>query len=315
MPSAVVISDTHFGLESSTLADQKAVDNLFDEIWRYGLGCDEVVLLGDIFDFWRVRPEKAIRDSRYFFQRLSELDLKVKYVVGNHDHHLSVMNQESDFLERAASGDLYPIYTPNLRWSQVINGLKMEMRYPIYRARCHSRTYLFTHGHHLDGVQAFSISMVEQLRRLSGEEVSPADLEMMMTYAYESIYRSSYIGEMVDFEERLWKVSSVFHRFKAGVLRTLRFTPVERQYEAILKFIRDQGLGKVDCFIYGDTHKADLYQRGGGPMAINTGCFTREEGKGPDPEGLPNTYMIMNEEGLALRQMGRREPLFLCEYL
>lgn len=313
MPSAVVISDTHFGLESSTLADQKTVDNLFGEIWRYSQGCDEVVLLGDIFDFWRVRPEKAIRDSRYFFQRLSELDLKAKYVVGNHDHHLTVMSRESDFLERAASGDLYPIYTPNLRWCQVINGLQMEMRYPVYRARCHSKAYLFTHGHHLDGVQAFSISLVEQLRRLSGEEISPADLEMMMTYAYESIYRSGYIGEMVDFEERLWKVSSILHRVKAGLLRTFRFTPVERQYEAIIKFIRDQGLGKVDCFVYGDTHKADLYQRGGGPMAVNTGSFTLDEGR--DPEDLPNTYMIMDEDGLALRQLGRREPLFLCEYL
>jgi predicted MPP superfamily phosphohydrolase len=144
MPSAVVISDTHFGLESSTLADQKTVDRLIREIWRHDQGCDEVVLLGDIFDFWRVRPEKAIRDSRYFFQRLLELDLKVKYVVGNHDHHLTVMSQESDFLERAASGDLYPIYTPNLRWSQSINGLQMEMRYPTYRARCCSRVYLFT---------------------------------------------------------------------------------------------------------------------------------------------------------------------------
>jgi UDP-2,3-diacylglucosamine pyrophosphatase LpxH len=313
MPSAVVISDTHFGLDSSTLANRKAVDELFGEIWRFGPGCDEAMLLGDIFDFWRVRPEKAIRDSRHFFQRLSEHDLKVKYVVGNHDHHLAVMSRESDFLERAARGDLYPIYTPNLRWSQVINGLQMEMRYPIYRARCNSRTYLFTHGHHLDGVQAFSISMVEQLRRLSGEEISPADLEMMMTYAYESIYRSSYIGEMVDFEERLWKVSSMFQRFKAGLQRTFRFTPVERQYDAILRFIRDQSLGKVDCFIYGDTHKADLYQKGGGPMAINTGSFTREDGR--DSEDLPNTYMIMDEEGLALRQLGRPEPLFLCEYL
>ncbi|MDM7911732.1 MAG: metallophosphoesterase, partial [Methanotrichaceae archaeon] len=217
MPSAVVISDTHFGLESSTLADQKTVDDLIREIWGRGQDCDEVVLLGDIFDFWRVRPEKAIRDSRYFFQRLSDLDVKVKYVVGNHDHHLTVMSQESDFLKRAASGDLYPIYIPNLRWSQMINGLLMEMRYPTYRARCCGRVYLFTHGHHLDGVQAFSISVVEQLRRLSGEEITPSDLEMMMTYAYESIYRSACIGEVVSFENSLWKASSLILRLNPSL--------------------------------------------------------------------------------------------------
>ena len=61
--------------------------------------------------------------------------------------------------------------------------------------------FLFTHGHHLDGIQTFTMQLVEKLRRLSGEEFLPADLEMMMTYAYESIYRSAYIGEMVSFEE------------------------------------------------------------------------------------------------------------------
>lgn len=313
MTSAAVFSDTHFGLESSTLTDSKTVDRLISEIWGHGRCFEEIVLLGDIFDFWRVRPEKAIRDSRYFLQKISDMGLKVKYVVGNHDHHLAVMSRESAFLERAARGEIYPLYIPNLMWNQVINGLQMEMCYPIYTVRCCGRRYLFTHGHHLDGVQAFSISLVEQLRKLSGEEISPSDLEMMMTYAYESIYRSSYVGEMVGFEESLWRVSSIFHRVKAELLRTLRFTPVERQYEAILGFIRDQGVGKVDCFVYGDTHKADLFQRRGGPMAINTGCFTREKQR--SSEDLPNTYMIMDEEGLALRQLGRKKPLFLCEYL
>jgi UDP-2,3-diacylglucosamine pyrophosphatase LpxH len=313
MISTAVFSDTHFGLESSTLTDPKTVDSLISEIWGHGRFCEEVVLLGDIFDFWRVRPEKAIRDSRYFLQKIYDMDIKVKYVVGNHDHHLAVMSRESAFMERAARGDLYPIYIPNLVWKQVINGLQMEMCYPTYTIRCCGRRYLFTHGHHLDCVRAFSISLVEQLRKLSGEEISPADLEMMMTYAYESIYRSSYVGEMVDFEERLWKVSSIFHRAKAGILRTLRFTPVERQYGAILEFIREQGVGKVDCFVYGDTHKADLFQRRGGPMAVNTGSFTREECR--SPEDLPNTYVIIDEDGLALRQLGQKKPLFLCEYI
>ncbi len=292
MTSAAVFSDTHFGLESSTLTDPRTVDRLISEIWGHGRCFEEIVLLGDIFDFWRVRPEKAIRDSKYFLQKISDMGLKVKYVVGNHDHHLAVMSRESAFMERAARGEIYPIYIPNLIWKQVIHGLQMEMCYPTYMVRCCGRRYMFTHGHHLDGVQAFSISLVKQLRKLSGEEISPADLEMMMTYAYESIYRSSYVGEMVDFEERLWRVSSIFHRVKAGLLRTLRLTPVERQYGAILKFIRDQGVGKVDCFVYGDTHKADLFQRRGGPMAINTGSFTREKQR--CSEDLPNTYIIVD---------------------
>ena len=184
MGSIAVISDTHFGLDSSTLANPKKVDDLIWELWRYGGGCDEVVLLGDIFDFWRVRPEKAIRDSRCLFKVLSELDLRVKFVVGNHDHHLVVMNQESEFLERVARGDLFSIYSPNLCWSQMINGQRIEMFYPTFKAKCGSKNILFAHGHHLDGMEAFSMQLIEQLRRFSGEDLTASDLEMMMTYAY-----------------------------------------------------------------------------------------------------------------------------------
>jgi predicted phosphodiesterase len=308
---AVVISDTHFGTESSTLTDPMKVDVLIKEITGGVNGCNEAILLGDILDFWRAPPEKAVRDSRYFLKRLSEVGLKVRYVVGNHDHHLVVMNQEGEFRERMARGDLYPIYVPALRWSQTIDGMRIEMLYPTYQARCCQRTFLFTHGHHLNGIQAISLRLVDCLRQLSGEELSPADLERMLTYAYESIYRSSCMGDVVKFEESLWKASVLFRRFREGVLKTLRFTPVEIHYDAILKFLCDQNLGRVDCFVYGDTHRADIYQRKGGPLAINSGSFTRD---GAMSSGQ-DTYLIVKEEGISLRRLGIREPVFRCELL
>ncbi len=310
--ASVIISDTHFGLGSSTLNDPAKVDQLMREISEFGNGCDEVVLLGDIFDFWRVRPENAVRDSIYFLKRLSQEDLKIRYVVGNHDHHLVVQKQEDEFMERMARGDLFPVYIPSLRWCQSINGLNIDMLYPTYRVSCCHRTVLFTHGHHLDGIQTFTMQLVEKLRRLSGEELLPADLEMMMTYAYESIYRSAYIGEMVSFEDRIWKASNLLQKFTSGVFRKQHFASVEGQYDAILKFIRDQNQGEVDCFIYGDTHRAGIFQRKGGPLAVNAGSFTREQGKGSGME-TPNTYVFLNEDGLALRQLGRSESLYLCK--
>jgi UDP-2,3-diacylglucosamine pyrophosphatase LpxH len=312
--ASVIISDTHFGLDSSTLNDPAKVDQLMREISEFGNGCDEVVLLGDIFDFWRVRPENAVRDSIYFLKRLSQEDLKIRYVVGNHDHHLVVQKQEDEFMERTARGDLFPVYASQLRWCQTISGLNIDMLYPTYRVSYCHRTVLFTHGHHLDGIQTFTMQLVEKLRRLSGEELLPADLEMMMTYAYESIYRSAYIGEMVSFEDRIWKASNLLQRFTSGVLRKQRYASVEGQYDAILKFIRDQNQGAVDCFIYGDTHRAGIFQRKGGPLAVNAGSFTREQGKGSCME-MPNTYVFLNEGGLALRQLGRSESLYLCELI
>ncbi|MBN1235605.1 MAG: metallophosphoesterase family protein [Methanotrichaceae archaeon] len=311
--ASLIISDTHFGLDSSTLRKPAKVDQLMQEISEFGGGCcDEVVLLGDIFDFWRVRPENAVRASIPLLKRLSRDNLKIRYVVGNHDHHLVVQKQESEFMERAARGDLYPIYIPSLCWRLTFCGLDIEMLYPTYRARCGNRTFLFTHGHHLDGVQTFTLQLVEKLRRLSGEEFLPADLEMMMTYAYESIYRSACIGEMVFFEDSIWKASSLLQRFAVGIFSHQRMASVEGQYGAILKFIRDHNIGKIDCFIYGDTHRVGIFQREGGPLAVNTGCFTCEQGNGPRLE-TANTYILMDEGGMAIRQLGRKKPLYLCE--
>jgi len=302
--AALIISDTHFGLDSSTLKSPAKVDQLMQEISEFEGGCDEVVLLGDIFDFWRVRPENAVKDAIPLLKRLSSEGLKIRYVVGNHDHHLVVQKREAEFMERAARGDLYPVYIPTMRWHRTFCGIDMEMLYPTYRTRCCQRTILFTHGHHLDGIQNFTLQLVEKLRRFSGEEFLPADLEMMMTYAYEGI----------SFENSIWKASNLLQRINAGVFSNQRRACVEGQYEAILKFIRERGLGKIDCFIYGDIHRASIFQRKGGPLAVNTGCFLREMGNGSRIE-TPDTYLLLDEGGLAIRELGRKRPLFLCELL
>lgn len=312
--ASLIISDTHFGLGSSTLHSPEKVDQLMREISHSRYSCDEVVLLGDIFDFWRSSPERAIRDALPFLKRLSRDGIKVRYVVGNHDHHLVVQRQESEFIERAARGDLRPAYIPTLRWRRTFAGLDVDMIYPAYRARCCRRTFLFTHGHHLDGVSAFTLQLAEKLRLISGEEVRPSDLEMMITYAYESIYRSAVIGEMVSLETSLWKASSFLMRLNPRVFSNQRAASIEGQYTAIEKFIRDRELGRVDCFIYGDTHRAGIFQRKGGPLVANTGCLMREEGATSRPV-TPDTYLILDDGGLAIRELGRTKPLYLCELL
>lgn len=101
MSTVIVLSDTHFGLSSSTLKESKKIDQLIQEIWRFGQGWEELVLLGDIFDFLRSRPVDVIKDSRNFFLKLSDLNLEIKYVIGNHGHHLAVLHQENHLLEKA----------------------------------------------------------------------------------------------------------------------------------------------------------------------------------------------------------------------
>lgn len=285
------------------------MDLLLSDMWRYGKGCDQVILLGDIFDFWKSSPERAIRDSTYFFKKLSELEVPISYIVGNHDHHMAVMSQESEFLERIARGDAYPVYVPCMRWRQVINGLRINTFYPVYTANLSGRRMLFTHGHHLNVMGALYFQL-EKLRRLSGKEISPADMETMITCAYEGIYRSSYIGEIASLEERIWSASSALQRFKTGIFK--KSMPTEAQYDAITRFIRERQLGSVDCFIYGDTHLPGV-SRWNGLVVVNTGSFLHE-GNGLSEKGITDTYLVMDEDGFALRQLGRQGPVFNEEY-
>ena len=281
------------------------MDRLLLDMWRYGKGCDHIILLGDIFDFWKSSPERAIRDSAYFFKKLSELDVQISYIVGNHDHHMAVMSQESEFLERIARGDAYPVYTPCMRWRQVINGLRINTFYPIYTARLFGRRVLFAHGHHLNVMGALYLQL-EKLRRYSGNEISPADMETMITCAYEGIYRSSYIGEIANLEDRIWSASSAFHRLKSGILK--RSIPTEAQFGAIVRFIKERQLGSVDCFIYGDTHIPGI-SRWNSLVVVNTGSFLHD-GTGLSGKGITDTYLVIDEDGFTLRQLGRQDPVF-----
>ena len=217
-------------------------------------------------------------------------------------------------MERMARGDLFPVYIPSLRWRQTINGLNIDMLYPTYRISCCHRTVLFTHGHHLDGIQTFTHAAgreAAQALRRGASACGPGDDDDLCLREHlplrlhrgDGLLRGSHL-------ESLQPAAEVH----VGVFRNQRFASVEGQYDAILKFIRDQNLGKVDCFIYGDTHRAGIFQRKGGPLAVNAGSFTREQGKGSCLE-TPDTYLFLDEDGLALRQLGRSEPLFLCELL
>lgn len=308
--ASIVISDTHFGLDSSTLKSPAKVEQWVREVRE--VGCDEVILLGDIFDFWRVRPERAMRASLPFFRRLYELGPAVRYVLGNHDHHLVVQKQESELMERAARGDLYPVYAPFMRWIRTFAGLEMEMLYPAFRARLRHSTLIFTHGHHLDGISTLTLQVVEKLRSLSGMGTTPSDQEMMMTYAYESIYRSAGIDEVVSFENTLWKASNLLLRLNSSTLSHPHRASVEGQYDVILSFIAERHLGRVDCFIYGDTHRAGLFQRGEGPLAVNSGTLTRPSDNSSGPE-TPDTYLILDEGLISVRRLGRKRPLAQCE--
>jgi len=55
----VVISDVHFGSPASTLVQPEMVASFIQEMDNLGR-IDEVVLLGDLFEFWTTTPDIAL---------------------------------------------------------------------------------------------------------------------------------------------------------------------------------------------------------------------------------------------------------------
>ena len=90
----VVVSDVH-------LAEEKTRDGLlrddqqfleFLKLLRtsYMKSGDDLVLLGDVIDFWRRDFTRALAECDAVFSELMNFDrgVKIHYVVGNHDYHM-----------------------------------------------------------------------------------------------------------------------------------------------------------------------------------------------------------------------------------
>jgi predicted phosphodiesterase len=145
---ALVISDTHFGAWTGdpVLAREPALgalDAALEEV-------DELVLLGDLFDFLFSSVEYAVEQAEPFFELVQRRmqDKRVVFSAGNHDHHIVVRTLRTAVEEKVATG-AYPVDHPGFfrRFlERRLEGVETEIVYPTYRVG----EVLLTHGHYLD---------------------------------------------------------------------------------------------------------------------------------------------------------------------
>ena len=85
----VVVSDMHFGNDYGALNTAFNRKRLIDGIRALGQ-VDELVLLGDVFDFWTTSLSNALEQSRELIGALFKLENvgRMIYIPGNHDHHV-----------------------------------------------------------------------------------------------------------------------------------------------------------------------------------------------------------------------------------
>ncbi len=84
----LVLSDLHLGYKNSNHKDLLAfLDDYDNEL-------DHLVLLGDIFDFWRRNNARVVEEYNEVMVKMNDLNAKnVHYVAGNHDYYILNMNK------------------------------------------------------------------------------------------------------------------------------------------------------------------------------------------------------------------------------
>lgn len=151
---ALVLSDTHFGAWTGDdlLRHDEHLARLAPELDDV----DEVVFLGDLFDFLFGTVEQAFAAADGFFSLLRERlqGKRFVFLAGNHDHHL-VTRAAEDLLElRIATGGTATELGDEVRrrgyflrfLERRLEGVEVDVRYPAYEFG----GVLMTHGHYLD---------------------------------------------------------------------------------------------------------------------------------------------------------------------
>ena len=148
-----MISDTHFGAWTGEdiLSDQETLALLEPH-----LDVDEVILLGDMFDFMfgSVRDAFCAAEGLFALLRAKLRGKRFVLLAGNHDHHLVVRETEDLLALELATGMTREQLGSALTRASVfrlllerrLDGVEVDIRYPTYKFG----DVLCTHGHYLD---------------------------------------------------------------------------------------------------------------------------------------------------------------------
>jgi UDP-2,3-diacylglucosamine pyrophosphatase LpxH len=237
---ALVISDTHFG--AWTGRDLLREEYFLERLAPALDGVDEVILLGDLFDFLFGSVADAVDASSGLLALIAEKlpGRRFVFLAGNHDHHL-VHRDEEDRVEAAlARGDALrpdgsaPHEPPGPAFFQAflearLPGIEVEIAYPTYSFA----GVLCTHGHYLDPHARMAGSRGSRLltRALwaiaSGGPEEPtceADYESVTTLLTEWLYIAAQMPHGTHAQQNVFRAVQRVGRFVTAADAPVRAT-------------------------------------------------------------------------------------------
>lgn len=219
---ALVISDTHFG--AWTGRDLLAEELFLERLAPALEDVDELIFLGDLFDFLFGSVEEAVGAAEGLLRLIAERMRggRLVFLAGNHDHHL-VHRDDEDRLETALATGHRPGGPPGPGFfreflERKLPGVEIEISYPTYRCG----DVLCTHGHYLDPHARLSGSRGDRLltRTLwaiaAGGPEKPScveDYESITTLLTEWLYIAGQMPHGTHAQQNVFRAAQRASRF------------------------------------------------------------------------------------------------------
>jgi UDP-2,3-diacylglucosamine pyrophosphatase LpxH len=247
---ALVISDTHFGAWTGRdlLREEFFLERLAPQLD----GIDELIFLGDLFDFLFGSVDDAVEASDGLLRLIAEKMAggKLVFLAGNHDHHLVHRDYEDRLEAGLAEGSPPTVNRPGPWFFRAflerrLPGVTVEVAYPTYEC-CR---VLCTHGHYLDPHARLSGSRGSRLltRTLwaiasGGPEVprTVEDYESVMTLLTEWLYIAAQMPHGTHAQRNVFRTAQ-----KAARLASVFGLPV-RGVKRLAAELHDRGVGAAD---------------------------------------------------------------------
>lgn len=258
---ALVISDTHFG--AWTGRDLLSEEFFLERLAPAFDGVDELILLGDLFDFLFGSVADAVDASDGLLGLIAERLRGKRFVFlsGNHDHHLVHRDIENRLEAQLAAGR-----TPLRAGEPAVGegspgpgffrsflarrlpGIEVEIAYPTYSFA----GVLCTHGHYLDPHARLSGSRGDRLltRALWGiatggpeDPKTLEDYESTLTLLTEWLYIAAQMPHGTHAQQNVYRAVQ-----RAGRIGSALGLPV-RATKRIAAELRDRGLGDGEAAV------------------------------------------------------------------
>jgi UDP-2,3-diacylglucosamine pyrophosphatase LpxH len=252
---ALVISDTHFGAWTGRdlLREEFFLERLAPQLD----GIDELIFLGDLFDFLFGSVGDAVDASTGLLDLIAAnlVGKRLVFLAGNHDHHLVHRDFENRLEAQLAAGRA-PLLSgePALDSAQPgpgffrsflarrLPGVEVEIAYPTYSFA----GVLCTHGHYLDPHARLSGSRGDRIltRVLWGiatggpeDPKTIADYESTITLLTEWLYIAAQMPHGTHAQQNVFRAVQ-----RAGRLASTLGLPA-RGVKRLAAELRDRGVG------------------------------------------------------------------------